>query len=124
MFCVTLQPGSGTTKIWYPGKRRRPRQACTGSLGARAEPYGRGVTADMAMAALADLMTAHPGPARRVILPDLRGLFTRSCLRAAGDLGLHLEMVRLTAQPMPVEGLTIFKGGGYRSGDGLRAAVS
>ena len=71
------------------------------------EPYGRGVTADMAMAALADLMTAHPGPARRVILPDLRGLFTRSCLRAAGDLGLHLEMVRLTAQPMPVEGLVV-----------------
>lgn len=61
----------------------------------------------MAMAALADLMTAHPGPARRVILPDLRGLFTRSCLRAAGDLGLHLEMVRLTAQPMPVEGLVV-----------------
>jgi hypothetical protein len=74
--------------------------------GPGAEQY-RGVTADMAMAALADLMTAHPGPARRVILPDLRGLFTRSCLRAAGDLGLHLEMVRLTAQPMPVEGLVV-----------------
>ena len=71
------------------------------------EPYGRGVTADMAMAALAGLMTAHPGPARRVILPDLRGLFTGSCLRAAGDLGLHLEMVQLTAQPMPVEGLVV-----------------
>ena len=74
--------------------------------GPGAEQY-RGVTADMAMAALADLMTAHPGPARRVILPDLRGLFTGSCLRAAGDLGLHLEMVQLTAQPMPVEGLVV-----------------
>jgi beta-lactam-binding protein with PASTA domain len=59
------------------------------------------------LAALADLMTAHPGPARRIIVPDLRGLFTRTCLRAAGDLGLHLEMVRITPHPMPVEGLVV-----------------
>jgi beta-lactam-binding protein with PASTA domain len=59
------------------------------------------------MAALADLMTTHPAPARRVVVPDLRGLFTRTCLRAAGDLGLHLEMIRLTPHPMPVEGLVV-----------------
>ena len=69
--------------------------------------YGRGISGDMVMAGLADLLTAHPGPARRVVLPDLRGLFTRCCLRAAGDLGLHVEMVRLTAQPMAVEGLVV-----------------
>jgi PASTA domain len=71
------------------------------------EIYGRGISIDMVGAAIADLLTAHPVPARRVILPDLRGLFTRSCLRAAGDLGLHVEMVKLTAQPMPVEGLVV-----------------
>ena len=52
---------------------------------------------------------AKPGMSspRRVMVPDLRGLFTRSCLRVAGDLGLHLEMVRLTGHPMPVEGLVV-----------------
>jgi hypothetical protein len=68
---------------------------------------GRGVTADMVMAGLADLMTPHPSPARRIIVPDLRGLFTRSCLRVTGDLGLHVEMVQLTKHPMPVEGLVV-----------------
>jgi beta-lactam-binding protein with PASTA domain len=61
----------------------------------------------MVMAALADLMTPHPAPARRVTVPDLRGLFMGSCLRIAGDLGLHLETVHLTAQPMAVEGLVV-----------------
>jgi hypothetical protein len=71
------------------------------------EIYGRGWSGDMVGAAIADLLTAHPGPARRVIVPDLRGLFARSCLRAAGDLGLHVNMVRLTEQPMAVEGLVV-----------------
>ncbi len=69
--------------------------------------YVRGLSGDMVMAGLADLLTAHPGPARRVIVPDLRGLFARSCLRAAGDLGLHVNMVQLTVQPMAVEGLVV-----------------
>jgi curved DNA-binding protein CbpA len=45
------------------------------------EVYGRGTNADMVMAALVDLMTTHSAPARRVIVPDLRGLFASSCLR-------------------------------------------
>ena len=70
-------------------------------------PSGRYVTADMVIAALEDLMTPHPSPSRRVIVPDLRGLFTRSCLQVTGDLGLRVEMVRLTKHPMPVEGLVV-----------------
>jgi hypothetical protein len=70
-------------------------------------PSGRALTADMVLAGLADLMTSHPSPARRIIVPDLRGLFSRSCLRVAGDLGLHVEMVQLTRHPMPVEGLVV-----------------
>ena len=69
--------------------------------------YGRGVSGDMVMAGITDLLTAHPGPARRVIVPGLRGLYTRSCQRATGDLGLRLNMVRLTTQPMAVEGLVV-----------------
>lgn len=79
----------------------------TPSGGEHAAPFGRYVTAGMAEAALGDLMTTHPSPPRRVIVPDLRGLFTRSCLRVTGDLGLNLEMVRLTEHPMPVEGLVV-----------------
>jgi hypothetical protein len=71
------------------------------------EPFGRCVTADMVMAGLADLMTLHPSPSRRVIVPDLLGLFMRSCLRVAGDLGLHVEVVQLTEHPLPVEGLVV-----------------
>ena len=71
------------------------------------EIYGPDMDADLVMAAIAGLLTTRPAPARRVIVPDLRGLFARSCLRAAGDLGLHVNMVRLTAQPMAVEGLVV-----------------
>jgi curved DNA-binding protein CbpA len=71
------------------------------------EASGRYVTADMVMARMEDLMTPHPSPPRRVIVPDLCGLFMRSCLRVAGDLGLHVEMVQLTENPMPVEGLVV-----------------
>jgi len=84
-----------------------PGSALSTPSGAGVAPAGKYVTADMVMASLADLMTTHPSPPRRVIVPDLRGLFTKSCLRAAGDLGLHLEMVRLTEHPMPVEGLVV-----------------
>lgn len=71
------------------------------------EPFGRYLTGDMVMARMADLMTPHPSPPRQVIVPDIRGLFMSSCLRVAGDLGLHVEMVQLTENPMPVEGLVV-----------------
>jgi hypothetical protein len=44
-------------------------------------------------------------PARRVTVPDLRGLFYRSCLAVATTAGFRFAAVRLTADPMPVEGL-------------------
>lgn len=69
------------------------------------EIYGRGWSGDMVGAAITDLLITHPAPPRRVIVPELRGLFTRSCLRVTGDLGLHVDTVQLTAQPMAVEGL-------------------
>jgi hypothetical protein len=48
----------------------------------------------------------HPAaPPRRVTVPDVRGLFFRPCQAAAATAGLRLRVVRLTAQPLPVEGL-------------------
>jgi hypothetical protein len=63
------------------------------------------ITADSALAAMADWLAPHPAPARHVVVPDLRGLFTGPCLRAVGDIGLRMETIRLTQDPMPVEGL-------------------
>jgi hypothetical protein len=108
MFSRTLQRGSGTTRRSVCGEAVKaliaPRQFRRVRAGSHLAGY---VTADMVMAGLADLMTPHPSPPRRVIVPDLRGLFMRSCLRVVGDLGLQVEMVQLTENPMPVEGLVV-----------------
>jgi curved DNA-binding protein CbpA len=44
-------------------------------------------------------------PPRRVIVPDVRGLFFRPCQAVATMAGLRVRVVRLTAHPLPVEGL-------------------
>jgi hypothetical protein len=58
------------------------------------------------LAALADFLTPHPVPSRRVEVPDVRGLFVGSCRLAVGD-ALRLATVLLTGHPMPVEGLVV-----------------
>jgi hypothetical protein len=60
-----------------------------------------------ALGVLADWLAPHPAPPRRVAVADLRGLFVGPCRRLVTGLGLHLEIVRLTADPMPVEGLVV-----------------
>ncbi len=42
---------------------------------------------------------------RRVVVPDVRGLFFRPCQAVATMTGLRVRVVRLTAHPLPVEGL-------------------
>jgi len=59
-----------------------------------------------AFAALLAWMTPGPTPpARRVTVPDLRGLFYRPCQAVATKAGFRLAVARLTADPLPVEGL-------------------
>jgi hypothetical protein len=60
-----------------------------------------------ALLMLGDLMTSHPGPSRRVTVPDIRGLFFSVCLGVTGKLGFRLEPVRLTEHPMAVDGLVV-----------------
>jgi hypothetical protein len=49
-----------------------------------------------------------PAAARgRVAVPDLTGLFYRSCHAVAALAGLRLAVVRLTPEPLPVEGLVV-----------------
>jgi hypothetical protein len=74
--------------------------------------YSRGTSPDSepltdALGVVADWLAPHPAPPRRVAVPDVRGLFVGPCRRLVTGLGLHLEIVRLTADPMPVEGLVV-----------------
>jgi len=57
--------------------------------------------------AVGDWLAPHPRPPRRVPVPDLRGLFYSVGLQLAGRLGLQVTAVRLTAHPMPVDGLIV-----------------
>jgi curved DNA-binding protein CbpA len=56
----------------------------------------------------ADWMAApHHDSARRITVPDLRGLFYSVCLDFVSRLDLRLNEVRLTEHPMPVDGLVV-----------------
>jgi hypothetical protein len=56
--------------------------------------------------ALLGWMAPRPAPPpRRVTVPDVRGLFFKPCQAVAAHAGLRLDVVRLTASPMAVEGL-------------------
>jgi DnaJ domain len=46
-------------------------------------------------------------PPSRVLVPDVSGLFYGACMDVAGRVGLHVAPVRLTAHPMPVDGLVV-----------------
>jgi DnaJ domain/PASTA domain len=56
---------------------------------------------------VADLLTPHPRPPRRVVVPDVRGLFYSTCSGITGKLGFRITTVRLTEHPMPVDGLVV-----------------
>jgi len=60
-----------------------------------------------ALMALSDWLAPHPSPPHRAPVPDVRGLFYTVCLELAGRLDLRVTAVRLTAHPMPVDGLVV-----------------
>lgn len=57
--------------------------------------------------ALTDWLGPHPRQPRRVIVPDVRGLFYGACQLIVGRLGLRIRVIQLTEHPMPVEGLVV-----------------
>lgn len=58
--------------------------------------------------ALSDwLRPGPPPPPRRRTVPDVRGLFYQPCRDVVTMTGLRLAVVRLTPDPMPVEGLVV-----------------
>jgi hypothetical protein len=56
---------------------------------------------------IADWLAQRPARARRVTVPDARGLFVGPARRLMTLSGLHAVAVQLTKDPMPVEGLVI-----------------
>jgi hypothetical protein len=98
---VGIRPGGGglARRGGFPSEPG-PRDAglITGNAGA--ELLG-------GLLALSDWLAPHPGPPRRVAVPDVRGLFFSVCLGITGKLGLRVTTVRLTAHPMPVDGLIV-----------------
>jgi len=58
--------------------------------------------------ALSDWLRPGPAPQpRRRTVPDVRGLFYQPCRDVVTMAGLRLAVVRLTPDPMPVEGLVV-----------------
>jgi DnaJ domain len=89
------QPGDSPTE---PGIRSSDFDFVAGGPGA--EMLG-------ALMALTDWLAPHPGPPRRLVVPDVRGLFYSVCLELVGRLDLRVSAVRLTPRPMPVDGLVV-----------------
>jgi hypothetical protein len=56
---------------------------------------------------LTDWLAPHQGPPRRVIVPDVQGLFYPVCLQVVGKLGLRIRRIQLAEHPRPVEGLVV-----------------
>lgn len=56
---------------------------------------------------VADWLAPRPSAVRRVIVPDTRGLFVDPARRLMSLSGLHTDVVQLTQDPMPVEGLVV-----------------
>jgi curved DNA-binding protein CbpA len=58
--------------------------------------------------ALSDWLRPRPAPPpRHRTVPDVRGLFYQPCRDVVTMAGLRLAVVRLTQDPMPVEGLVV-----------------
>jgi len=67
--------------------------------------YGAALLGGLLM--LADAMAPHARQPSRVAVPELRGLFYSTCPAIVARLGLRVTAVRLTAHPMPVDGLVV-----------------
>jgi len=54
-----------------------------------------------------EALEPYPDRPSRVMVPDVTGLFYGACMEVAGRVGLHVDPIRLTPRPMPVEGLVV-----------------
>jgi PASTA domain len=97
-----LTPGTGlVAPVPVPSEGNWSRQPAWG----RAAMGGE--AAVEALGAVADWLAPRPAPRRRVDVPEVRGLFIGAARRFLTMTGLRAQVVRLTSDPMPVEGLVV-----------------
>jgi hypothetical protein len=97
-----LRPGTGLAAAasmpsegswtWQPGWGR-------GDLDSEAVVEGLG--------AIADWLAPRPATRRHAVVPEVRGLFIGAARRFLATTGLRAELVQLTQDPRPVEGLVV-----------------
>jgi len=60
-----------------------------------------------AIVAIADWLAPHHEARGKVVVPDFRGLPVSLCMRCTARSGLHVRLVQLTKNPLPVEGVVV-----------------
>ena len=99
------KPGSGLTRPVSP-----PSEGLWGwdpswhGLGGGADPE---TAATEALGAIADWLAPRPGRPRNVAVPDARGLFAGPARLLITRSDLRVQVIQLTKEPMPVEGLVV-----------------
>jgi PASTA domain/DnaJ domain len=97
-----LRPGTGlAAPVSVPSAGSWTRQPGWGGAGADPGAVVAGV------GAIADWLAPHPASRRHVAVPDVRGLFIGAARRFLTMTGLRAEVVQLTKDPAPVEGLVV-----------------
>jgi hypothetical protein len=99
-----LRPGSGLARPFTP-----PSQGLWGwdpswNRGGAASPGDAAV--DLA-GVIADWMAPRHARGRHVAVPDARGLFVRPARHLVAVSGLNVDLIQLTRDPMPVEGIVV-----------------
>ena len=60
-----------------------------------------------ALVAIADWLAPHHEARGKVVVPDFRGLPISLCMRCGARAGLRVQLVQLTKNPLPVEGVVV-----------------
>jgi PASTA domain len=97
-----LRPGTGlTVPVPVPSQGNWTSAPFAGRAGLNSDAL-----VDM-LGQIADWLAPRPAPPRRVAVPDCRGLFVTAARRLLVAAGLRSEVVQLTHDPIPVEGLVV-----------------
>jgi hypothetical protein len=97
-----LRPGTGlTVPVPVPSQGNWTSAPFAGRAGLNSDAL-----VDM-LGQIADWLAPRPAPPRRVAVPDVRGLFVTAARRLLVAAGLRSEVVQLTNDPIPVEGLVV-----------------
>lgn len=99
-----IQPASGLARPVSPPSEGLWGWDPSWNRGGGVDPQGMGTDA---LGLIADWLAPRPARPRHVAVPDARGLFVGPARLLVGGHDLRVEVVQLTRDPMPVEGLVV-----------------